>query len=89
MERIPRLFDRAKAAGLIGNLIWTVDDSGWIYELQLSNAQQKEWHGYPMLPDDPFARQVGARFVAWAGERGSDADRLAAYKCEMLYGLRP
>lgn len=50
LSRIPALFARAHAAGLAGNLIWSVDDNGWIYELQITNTGLNEWHGYPMLP---------------------------------------
>lgn len=86
--RIPTLLVRAKAAGLVGNLIWSVDDTGWIYELQTTNETQNDWHGYPVLPGDTFARQVFVRFATWAGTHGSVADQNAAESCALLYGLQ-
>ncbi len=89
MARIPSLFVRAQAAGLTGNLIWSVDDTGWIYELQLTNAGLNEWHGYPVLTTDPFARKVWRRFAQWAPALGSKADQDAADACALRYGLKP
>lgn len=89
LSRIPALLVRARTAGLTGNLIWTIDDNGWIYELQITNVTQNEWHGYPMLPSNPFARQVWMRFSAWADQNGSNSDKDAANNCALLYGLRP
>lgn len=88
LARVPFLFGRAKQAGLAGNLIWTVDDTGWIYELQVTNAGQNEWHGYPVLPSDPFAQQIWDRFSDWALQHGSAGDQDAAKACALLYGLR-
>jgi len=88
LTRIPALLERAAAACLIGNLIWTVDDTGWIYQLEVTNHIQNEWHGYPLLPSDPFARQVWERFAKWADESGSLNDQNAAKSSALLYGLR-
>lgn len=88
-KRIGALFDRAKMAGLIGNLMWTVDDTGWIYELQVTNQVQNEWHGYPLLPNDVFAPQIWMRFSIWANQHGSAADREAARNSALLYGIKP
>lgn len=89
MVRIPSLFLRAKLAGLAGNLIWTVDDTGWVFELMSTNVGLNQWHGYPLLPNDPFARQVWARFDNWAKQCGDQVDREAAGRCANFYGFRP
>lgn len=89
MQRVPGLLDRSRNAALFGTLIWTVDDTGWIYELRVTNATQNEWHGYPMLPGDTFARQVWRRFADWAAQAGSPTDKLAAQACALLYNCRP
>lgn len=49
-------------------LLWTVDESGWIFELRITNAEQALYHGYPLLPQDAFARHVlvRARSVAFS-----------------------
>lgn len=88
IQRIDALFERAKMAGLVGNLMWTVDDTGWIYELQITNQEQNEWHGYPLLTGDVFALQVWKRFSAWANEHGSSVDRSAAKNAALLYGIK-
>ena len=89
LARIPALLARAAVARLIGNLIWTVDDTGWIYQLEVTNRIRNEWHGYPLLPSDAFARQVWERFSRWADESGSPNDQEAAKSSALLYGLRP
>ncbi|MBZ9939467.1 hypothetical protein LB518_24495 [Mesorhizobium sp. BR1-1-16] len=88
MLRIPALLKRAQEAGLMGNLIWSVDDNGWIYELQVTNTGLNDWHGYPMLPSDPFARPVWLRFREWAAQHGNQVDRDAAHSCALRYGLK-
>lgn len=75
-SRIPRLLRRGlhlglqseRAAGDVPAMIWTIDDNGWIYELRITNAGQAEYHGYPILQNDAFARQIlaRARTVAFA-----------------------
>lgn len=89
LVRIPALFGRAAAARLFGNLIWTIDDTGWIYELAVTNRVRNEWHGYPLLKDDTFARQVWDRFRRWAAVSGAPTDQTAAKSCALLYGLKP
>jgi len=88
MARIPALLDRARRARLMGNLIWTIDDNGWIYELQTTDAGRNEHHGYPMRASDPFAEKVLRCFKAWAALYGTDDDRRAADACRNRYGLR-
>lgn len=88
-SRIPALFARARAAGLVGNLMWTVDDTGWIYELQNSNSVLNEWHGYPLLPSDTFAPKIWNRYREWAHQFGSRDDRTAVERCALLYGCKP
>lgn len=88
MCRIPALLDRARRARLIGNLIWSVDDNGWVYELQMTNAGQNEHHGYPLRANDPFVEKVFRLFVAWARDDGKDSDRRAAEACRDRYAIK-
>lgn len=68
-NRIPGLLMRGVMLGLWSDqndgdapsLLWTVDESGWIFELRITNAGQTQYHGYPVLPGDAFARHVLAR----------------------------
>lgn len=67
--RIPALLARGVMLGLWSDqnngdapsLLWTVDESGWIFELRITNSGQAQYHGYPVLPSDAFARHVLAR----------------------------
>lgn len=85
-DRIPSLLSRGVMLGLwseqttgdVPSLLWTLDESGWIFELRITNAGQAQYHGYPVLPGDAFARQVlgKAREVAFNGDplpTGQDA----------------
>jgi hypothetical protein len=83
--RIPTLLNRGVMLGLwsdqsnedVPSLLWTIDDSGWIFELRITNSGQAQYHGYPILPGDAFARHVlvRAREVAFAeGEFPVDQD---------------
>jgi hypothetical protein len=47
--------------GDVPKLLWTIDASGWIFELRITNSGQAEYHGYPLLPGDAFARHVLAK----------------------------
>lgn len=77
--RIPVLLLRGVMLGLWSdqskggapNLLWTIDDTGWIFELRITNSVQTQYHGYPLLQGDAFARQVlmRAREVAFAGDQ--------------------
>ncbi len=62
------------SAGLIGHnllydttptILWTVWETGWVFEARITNAAQFLYHGYPLLLGDAFARQVIARYAAW------------------------
>lgn len=74
MERIPDLLRRGILAGLVGQndiqgdpaLIWTVDDTGWIFEGRLTIPGRALYHGYPVLPNEAIARKVIARHTDWA-----------------------
>lgn len=88
-DRIPRLLGRARDAALVGSLIWTVDDNGWIYELQSTNSEQNEHHGYPLRPTDPFAEKIINRFATWAARHGTDQDIQAARACKARYDVKP
>ncbi len=75
-ERIPKLIERGVRLGLWSDqndgdnpsLLWTLDESGWIFELRITNSGQAQYHGYPILRGDAFARcvLVRARTVAYA-----------------------
>lgn len=77
-SRIPGLLYRGVMLGLWSEqadqspptLLWTVDNSGWIFELRITNAEQVLYHGYPLLPQDAFARHVlvRARTVAFSDD---------------------
>ena len=43
MSRIPKLVARGITARLVGTNLWTVDDTGWIYEARLT--QTRTWKG--------------------------------------------
>lgn len=76
MARIPALLARGVMLGLWSeqesdstpDLLWTIDDTGWIFELRITNSGQSQYHGYPVLTGDAFARHVlnRAREVAFA-----------------------
>jgi hypothetical protein len=86
--RLSRLQECARAASLIGNFIWTVDDNGWIYELAVTNAGQNQYHGYPVWPSEAIAEKVFIRFRHWAALYGSAQDKAAAQACQSFYGFR-
>lgn len=68
-SRIPALLRRAVMLGLwseqhvgeVPSLLWTVDESGWVFELRMTNVAQAQYHGYPLLSGDAFAKRVLAR----------------------------
>ncbi len=86
--RVPRMLARARAASLVGNFIWTVDDNGWIYELAITNAGLNQYHGYPLRPSEAIAEKVFIRFHAWAELHGEVEDVAAARACRNFYGFR-
>lgn len=69
LHRIPALLVRGVMLGLWSDknngdapsLLWTLDESGWIFELRITNSGQALYHGYPVLPNDAFARHLLAR----------------------------
>ncbi|WP_145923895.1 hypothetical protein [Pseudomonas citronellolis] len=68
-HRIKDLLKRGVMLGLwsdqkdgdVPSLLWTVDETGWIFELRITNSDQALYHGYPLLPEDAFARHILAR----------------------------
>jgi len=74
LHRIPSLLVRGVMLGLWSDqnnggtpsLLWTLDESGWIFELRITNSGQAQYHGYPVLPSDAFARHVLVRARAVA-----------------------
>ena len=88
MARIPDLIRRGINARLVGTNLWTVDDSGWIYEARLTNAGQAEYHAYPVRPKEAIAEPVYDRFREWADAFGQPSDKQVALNCAALYGFR-
>ena len=78
IHRIPALLVRGVMLGLWSDqnngdapsLLWTLDESGWIFELRITNSGQALYHGYPVLPGDAFARHVLVRARAIAFNEG-------------------
>lgn len=68
-NQIPTLLKRGIMLGLwsdnksgdVPSLLWTINDIGWIFELRITNTGQVQYHGYPVLPGDAFARHVLVR----------------------------
>jgi len=88
---IPRLLRRGIQAGLIGEsprIIWTIGDDGWIFEGRITNAEQDEYHGYPVRPTEPIAEAVYRRYLIWAGVYGNLEDKEAASRCQAMYGFK-
>lgn len=90
MAAVPALLARGIQAGLIGSshMLWTVADTGWIFEARLKNVQQAEYHGYPVRDSEPIAESVYRRFADWAGQFGTPADCQASANCKALYGFK-
>lgn len=64
--------------GDVPSLLWTLDTTGWIFELRITNSGQAQYHGYPVLPADAFARHVLARAREVAFTEGElPADQVA------------
>lgn len=90
MLAIPGLMQRGLRASLVGTsqMLWTVADSGWIFEARLTNSVQLEYHGYPVRSSEPIAEAVFSRFNEWAAANGTAADRQAAANCQAMYGFK-
>ncbi len=76
-DDIPRIKNLLKRGVMLGlwseqerddfpGLLWTIDDSGWVFELRITNSGQAEYHGYPLLQADAFVNNVLARARALA-----------------------
>lgn len=78
VARVPTLLRRGIQLGLCSDrkadnapaMLWTIDDNGWIYELRVTNVDLFQYHGYPVLTNDAFAKQVLARARKVAFEAG-------------------
>jgi hypothetical protein len=88
MALVPKLIQRGLRAGLIGTNLWTVGDSGWIFEARVTNVAQSEYHGYPVRPSEAIAEPVYRRYCAWAQAEGDLSDKQAARNCADLYRFR-
>lgn len=83
------LLHRAVRSGMMGRqMLWGVAASGWIFEFRPTNIAQDSFHGYPMLPSDPFAELVWRAFTTWADVSGTQDDKLSAQACKRFYGFR-
>lgn len=73
MPRIQGLLRRGVLSGLIGKqgwpdeprTLWTIDDSGWIFEGRITHPGRAIYHGYPILAGDAIAVKVISRFQHW------------------------
>jgi tetratricopeptide (TPR) repeat protein len=90
MSYIPELLKLGVLAGLVGarNMIWAIDDRGWIFECRLSNPQQREYHGYPVRRSEPIAAPIYPRFASWAETQGTDENKRTANRCKTRYGFK-
>jgi hypothetical protein len=91
MLAIPALLKRGVRAELLGTsqMLWTVADSGWIFEARLTYAVQVEYHEYPVRASEPIAEAVYRRFADWvAAANGTTTESLAAANCQSLYGFK-
>ena len=95
MAAAPKLIERGICAGLIsdgpigsGRILWTVADTGWIFEARLTNVQQSEYHGYPVRGSEPIACCVYQRFAKWVQQSGTTTEKMAADNCKILYGFK-
>ncbi|MEA3642364.1 MAG: hypothetical protein VBE63_20830 [Lamprobacter sp.] len=91
LSDLTRLLKRGIQAGLIAastRVIWTISDEGWIFEGRITNAEQHEYHGYPLRPSEPITHAVYQRFLAWAMLHGDAIDQQAAANCRDLYGFK-
>lgn len=48
----------ARSKGEFPLLIWSVNDDGIVFEAQLENAEQGDYHGYPMPISDPLRPDI-------------------------------
>jgi hypothetical protein len=90
LASIPKMLQRGIRAGLVGTSgqIWTISETGWIYECRLTNPTQAEYHGFPVRGSEAIGELVYHRFVAWAHSQGGPADQAVAKQCRALYGFR-
>lgn len=71
IPRASALLQRGILAGLFGksakkgdpNMLWSVDDDGWIYEAMITNPGYAVYHAYPVLPNEAIARKVLMRYA--------------------------
>lgn len=90
MGSVLQLLRRGIQAGLlgIGGEIWTLSDTGWIYECRLTNPSQSEYHGYPVRGSEAIAELVYARFASWVRHQGGAPELAIIRQCKALYGFR-
>jgi hypothetical protein len=86
--RIPGLLRRGVFAGLVGRLgapeepriLWTLDNSGWIFEGRITHPGRAVYHGYPLLPGDAMTAKVISRFQRWLYDTSIED----LYKCDRM-----
>jgi hypothetical protein len=90
MQSVPDMLNRGIRAGLIGENgeLWTLSDSGWIFECRLTNTAQWEYHGYPVRGSDAMAELVFQRFASWTRANGDSRDEGRVRQCRALYGFK-
>lgn len=90
-RNISGMIDRGLRAGQFSEnerLIWTVADNGWIFEGRVTNPQQFEYHGYPLLTKEPIVKLVYNRFREWARDSDDKAATGAAGACKRRYRFK-
>jgi hypothetical protein len=48
----------SRSVGEFPSLIWSVREDGVVFEAELENASQGEYHGYPMPLSDPLRPEI-------------------------------
>ncbi len=62
MEGIGRSMFSAEWRGDLPQNVWAVDEDGLLYEAQLTNREQGQYHGYPVATGDRFAEYLRAQW---------------------------
>jgi hypothetical protein len=95
IEDVVPMLRRGLRAGLIGDvlqqgcpkIIWTIANTGWIFEARLTNSGLAEYHGYPVRPTEAIAEPVFRRFEDWSTLQNEAEDRSAMEAYRNLYGF--
>ena len=93
MARAPGLLARGINAGLFGKtakqgdpgLLWSVDDTGWIYEAQITIPGGAVYHAYPVLPNEAIVRRVLERYALHVTQHATPSLTSSLAKARKLY----